>query len=54
MDITRQGQLGYVKLKLAITEIKDSIKLAKATPSQIKLPQEVFNCENVRTICYSK
>jgi len=30
MVITRQEELGYVKLKLAITEIKDRIKPAKA------------------------
>jgi len=30
MVITPQGQLGNVKMKLAITEIKDGIKSAKA------------------------
>jgi len=30
MVITPQGQLGYVKLKLAIMEIKDGINLAIA------------------------
>ena len=53
MVITRQEQLGYVKLKLAITETKDGTVLAGAYASEMKFPQEVFKCENVRTISHS-
>jgi len=54
MVITPQEQVGYVKLKLAITEAKDETERVEVSIFQtVKLPHEVFNCKNVRTLCYS-
>jgi len=53
MVITTQEQLGYVKLKLTITETKDGTEQAARWSCETELPYEVFNCEDFRTISYS-